>query len=63
LNSLPDGIGCTRFPLLNLNVQAKRGCAVMFCNVLDSGDIDPRLLHEGCPIEGNLQKYGVNVSI
>ena len=40
LNNLPEGQGCTHFPALNgLRVTPKRGCGVLFCNVLPSGDL------------------------
>ena len=56
LNNLPEGQGCTHFPALNgLRVTPKRGCGVLFCNVLPSGDpasIMPSLstLHSPPPI-------------
>ncbi len=61
LNSLPWGQGHTEFPALGLSVQPQQGSAVMFCNVLKDGQVDARLVHQACPVEGTLRKYGMNV--
>jgi hypothetical protein len=46
LNNLPAGQGCTHFPALgDLAVTPQRGCGVLFCNVLPSGEADPRTAH------------------
>eukprot|EP01041_Mallomonas_annulata_P009587 gene9587-19924_t len=63
LNTLPEGEGHTEFPLLNLSIQPKRGCAVLFCNVDKCGDPDTRLLHKACPVSESFTKYGVNIWI
>jgi hypothetical protein len=62
LNNLPEGEGHTEFPLLNgLSVTPRRGCAVMFCNVLCDGTVDKRTVHQANPVSGSLTKYGLNV--
>lgn len=63
LNSLPEGQGCTEFPLLNLKIAPKKGCALIFCNIQQTGEIDCRLVHRACPGTGNLTKYGINVRL
>ena len=62
LNNLPEGQGHTEFPVINVSVQPKRGCGILFCNLLANGEPDPRVIHKACPVTGNLRKYGVNVS-
>ena len=64
LNNLPPGQGHTEFPLLEgVSVTPRKGGALLFCNVLENGEIDPRLAHRALPVEGDLIKYGVNVSV
>lgn len=63
LNTLPEGQGHTEFPVLNLSVTPKRGCGILFCNLTSEGEPDYRLIHKACPVEGNLRKLGVNVSV
>lgn len=46
LNTLPEGIGHTHFPLINLSVRPRSGTALVFCNVKLSGQPDARLCHE-----------------
>ena len=62
LNTLPEGEGHTEFPVLGLSVQPQAGSALLFCNVLPSGYADPRTVHRACPVHGDLQKFGLNVS-
>lgn len=33
-----------------LSVQPVEGSAVLFCNVTRDGDLDSRLIHQGCPV-------------
>ena len=65
LNSLPEGEGHTEFPLLNegkgLSVRPSRGDAVVWCNILPDGNVDPLLQHKACPVSKGLYKYGINV--
>lgn len=61
LNTLPEGQGHTEFPDIDISVRPQRGCGILFCNVLVDGLPDPRTCHRACPVEGNLQKYAVNV--
>lgn len=63
LNNLPAGQGHTEFPLLGVSVTPRKGGALLFCNVLADGEADPRLAHRACPVEGDLVKYGINVSV
>ena len=62
LNDVADG-GCTLFPACdNLRVTPKRGRAVLFCNILNSGDADPKTIHAGEPVRGKGNvKYGLNI--
>jgi prolyl 4-hydroxylase len=62
LNDVAEG-GCTYFPLCNdLRVQPKRGRAVLFCNILQDGDADPKTVHAGEPVRGKGSiKYGLNI--
>ena len=46
LNTLPDGEGCTAFPELGLNVTPKRGMAVVWCNVQEDLEPDPKVVHK-----------------
>jgi prolyl 4-hydroxylase len=65
LNTLPEGQGCTEFPLLNdnlgLSVQPIKGNALLFCNLLPNGDIDIRTQHKATPVSKGLRKFGINV--
>lgn len=63
LNDLPEGQGATEFPSLELKVTPKRGSAVMFCNLLENGECDPRVAHQANPVDEGLFKYGVNIWI
>jgi hypothetical protein len=62
LNTLPEGQGHTEFPDLGLSVQPKAGCAVLFGNMMPDGAVDTRTVHQACPVEGKLKKFGINVS-
>eukprot|EP00928_Gymnodinium_smaydae_P100391 TRINITY_DN9835_c0_g1_i3.p1 TRINITY_DN9835_c0_g1~~TRINITY_DN9835_c0_g1_i3.p1 ORF type:complete len:218 (+),score=37.41 TRINITY_DN9835_c0_g1_i3:51-704(+) len=60
LNDLePDDAGETFFPRLGIKVAPRKGCAVMWSNVLGPGEEDLRLLHLGLPPKSGT-KYGVN---
>jgi prolyl 4-hydroxylase len=63
LNSLPKGEGCTSFPKASLNVQPERGSAVVWCNLNQDGEPDPRTIHKACPVSDGFTKYGVNIWI
>lgn len=63
LNTLPDGEGCTAFPELGLNVTPKRGMAVVWCNVQEDLEPDPRVVHKACPVSAGLRKFGLNIWI
>jgi len=58
--------GPTRFPnLVNykgepLDIQPKRGTAVVFCNITEKGVADIKTVHEGVMITEGL-KYGLNI--
>jgi prolyl 4-hydroxylase len=61
LNDLPDqdSGGETVFPELGVQFVPRRGCAVMWNNILPDGSEDSRLVHAGtAPLKGI--KYGVN---
>lgn len=61
LNTLPRGQGHTEFPGLHLSVRPEKGCGILFCNVLEDGQPDPRTRHRACPVEGDLRKFALNV--
>lgn len=63
LNDLPPTQGQTAFPFLDLQCQPIRGSAILFCNLLPSGEPDYRTSHQALPVEGNLWKYGLNIWI
>ena len=67
LNTTKEGVGLTQFPYLKttenhtLSVQPTEGRAVVFCNILPSGEADPLTSHKACPVSGNNTKIGMNV--
>lgn len=64
LNDLPEGAGGeTEFPLLGLKVRPRRGCALLFCNVLENGELDHRVIHRALPVLGDHWKLGMNIWI
>ena len=58
LNDLPEGQGHTEFPLINISVQPKKGCGVLFCNVKPDGSPDPLVAHKANEVAQGLFKYG-----
>lgn len=69
LNTLPEGVGHTEFPLLRgadggaLSVRPRAGTALLFCNVDEAGEPDARLCHRACPVPLGHVKFGVNIWI
>ncbi|KAL1508006.1 hypothetical protein AB1Y20_007604 [Prymnesium parvum] len=61
LNTLPEGVGHTRFPYIGLSVRPRSGMALVFCNVKLSGQPDARLCHEACPVPSGSVKFGCNI--
>ena len=67
LNTLPEGVGHTEFPLLRsasgkpFSVRPRSGTALIFCNVDASGRPDVRLCHRACPVDDGHVKFGVNI--
>ncbi len=65
LNTLPRGQGHTTFPQLHggrFSVRPQRLNALLFCNVLENGEPDPRLVHRADPVrEEGMLKFGINV--
>lgn len=60
LNDLPaDDGGETLFPKLGIKIVPKRGCAVIWSNILGPQQEDRRLVHQGLPPKSGI-KYGVN---
>jgi len=60
LNDLPDQDGGeTQFTELGLNVVPRKGCALVWSNVLGPQQDDKRLVHQGLPPK-TATKYGVN---
>ena len=46
---------------MGLSVTPRRGDALLFCNVDEHGDADPRTIHRACPVSGEHRKFGVNI--
>lgn len=70
LNTLPEGIGHTEFPLLRLrdedgggvlSVRPRCGAALVFCNLDEAGLPDVRLVHRACPVPPGHIKFGMNI--
>jgi prolyl 4-hydroxylase len=61
LNDVENG-GCTFFPKCQLRVEPKRGRAVVFCNILETGLPDPKTVHAGERVKQGC-KYGLNIWI
>jgi len=60
LNDLPEGAGGeTLFPELGVQFVPRKGCAVMWSNVVSPGVEDVRTYHQGLPPKEGM-KYGVN---
>eukprot|EP00440_Ansanella_granifera_P016092 gb/GFBE01017479.1/.p1 GENE.gb/GFBE01017479.1/~~gb/GFBE01017479.1/.p1 ORF type:complete len:462 (+),score=98.25 gb/GFBE01017479.1/:1-1386(+) len=60
LNDLPDDDGGeTFFPHLGVKFVPRKGCAVMWSNILAPGVDDERTIHQGLPPR-TVTKYGVN---
>jgi len=60
LNDLPEGAGGeTLFPELGVQFVPRKGCAVMWSNILSPGVEDRRTYHQGLPPRAGV-KYGVN---
>ena len=56
------GGGCTFFPACEeLRIPPKRGRAVLFCNILETGMPDPRAIHAGEPVTCDTVKLGLNI--
>ena len=69
LNTLPEGVGHTEFPLLRdsngkpLSIRPRCGTALLFCNVDEEGEPDARACHRACPVPAGHTKFGVNIWI
>jgi prolyl 4-hydroxylase len=61
LNSVERG-GATYFPIPNVRIQPIPGRAVLFSNVLDNAQPDPRTIHAGEIVQEGI-KYGLNIWI
>mmetsp|Transcript_242 Transcript_242/g.768 ORF Transcript_242/g.768 Transcript_242/m.768 type:complete len:474 (-) Transcript_242:258-1679(-) len=60
LNDVAEGDGGeTYFPYLGVKVQPRKGCAVMWSNVLQPSVEDKRTIHAGLPPKSGM-KFGVN---
>lgn len=62
LNDLPDDEtgGGTNFPHLKHTVRPKKGSAALWHNMTPAGNVDPRTLHSGEPLQKS-EKYGLNI--
>ena len=63
LNTLPEGVGHTEFPAIDLSVRPSCGDALLFCNVLADGRPDARVAHRANPVPEGMVKFGCNVWI
>ena len=63
LNTLPDGVGHTEFPLIDVSVRPQCGAALVFCNVNESGAPDARTCHCARPVPPGHTKFGCNIWI
>ena len=64
LNTLPLNEGHTEFPYLNISVRPERGAAILFCNLLPSGEADFRTSHLARSItRPDMRKLGLNIWI
>ena len=67
LNTLPEGVGHTEFPMLKtadgtpFSMRPRSGHALVFCNVTANGEPDVRLCHRACPVGEGHVKFGVNI--
>jgi len=59
--------GTTFFPKLRsgkgLHVRPQRGSAVLWSNLLEDGEVDPRVIHEALPTKNGQRKFGMNIWI
>lgn len=57
--------GATHFPAAAKRhiriLPSSPGTAVLFCNVLENGQPDPRTIHEGERVGEGCIKYGLNI--
>ena len=53
--------GTTAFPELGLEVPAVKGTATFWYNMDSQGNDDPRTLHGGSEVKGDVFKYGLNM--
>jgi hypothetical protein len=62
---LNDNAAGTRFPFLNLDIEAKSGKCVMFSNYSERlGQLDPRTSHEGVRLGSDaVPKFGLNLFV
>ncbi len=63
LNNVPvDNGGETDFPkIFKLKVRPRKNTAVLWFNIRANGREDPRVLHAGLPVQGDLEKWGMNI--
>lgn len=59
----PDAEGETEFPELGLKIRPKRGDALLFCNILQDGSPDIRVVHQAREVLGGHTKLGINLWI
>lgn len=63
LNDLPEDVGETHFPKLQLSVTPRAGVAVLFPNVDEAGLPDVMTVHEARPVPRPHVKWGLNIFI
>jgi len=63
LNTLPEGVGHTDFPIANLSMRPVKGTAVLWLNVKvdDPAVADYRTSHRANPVGEGLEKFGLNI--
>jgi len=52
-----DSGGSTIFPIINVTVTPKKGSALLWYNLHNSGDMNLKTLHSACPVISG-SKYG-----
>ena len=61
LTTAPCYQGYTEFPELNINVKPVAGMALLFPNILENGEADPRTVHLAHSVPEGSCKLGLNL--
>lgn len=63
LNDVPEDVGNTYFPRVQLSVTPKAGVAVLFPNIHSDNRPDVRTVHEAKPVPAPHVKWGLNIFV